>query len=54
MKELETVNKILSAIQNQKDEKMYDLTWVGRNYSKKNLIEDLKKVKQELESKMVS
>jgi len=44
----EILERVLNSVQNQKDEKMYELVWVGRNYSKKQLIEDLKKAKEKL------
>jgi len=42
----EILERILKTIQNQKDERVYDITWVGRNYSKGNLIKDLKEMKK--------
>ena len=44
----EILEKVLNTVQSKKEEKMYDLVWVGRNYSKRNLIEDLKKAKEKL------
>ena len=45
---MEKIYEILGKLLNQKDEKMYDLVWVGRNYSKKDLINDLEEVKEEI------
>jgi len=55
--ENETAQKILErglrTVQNQKSEKMYDLVWVGKGYSKKHLIEDLKRAKEKLDAPIV-
>jgi len=44
----EILDRVLNTIQNQKDERLYDNVFIGRGYSKKNLIEDLTKIKKEI------
>lgn len=43
------IYEVLSKLLNQTDEKMYGLVWVGKNYSKQDLINDLEEVKEETE-----
>jgi hypothetical protein len=44
----EILDRVLNTIQNQKDERLYNSVFIGRGYSKRKLIEDLTKIKEEI------